>query len=255
MRYAIDTIPVIDAYSQKDICPFCHLHDTLQADCLEHYMGDSKMESDIRMATNEKGFCATHLRMMYTGQEGKLGLALMCSTHGQARLDKVAGAMTAIEEICARDESFFTRVRSSDSLNQQIDQLIHTLEDTGANCIVCERINTNLQRYYETAVYLWEHEPGFPRLAQENTRICMEHLPQLLRACKKSGVSKKQRAFIALNLSQFSQGIGKDLEDLDWFIRKFDYRNREEPWGDAKTALPRVINRLKGRIVFGENGN
>jgi hypothetical protein len=34
----------------------------------------------------------------------------------------------------------------------------------------------------------------------------------------------------------------KEMEDdLEWFVLKFDYRNIDAPWKNAKDALPRAI--------------
>ncbi len=29
--------------------------------------------------------------------------------------------------------------------------------------------------------------------------------------------------------------------ELEWFIDKFDYRHKDEPWGNSKDALPRAV--------------
>ena len=33
-------------------------------------------------------------------------------------------------------------------------------------------------------------------------------------------------------------------DDLEWFIDKFDYRHKDEPWKNSKDALPRAMNKL-----------
>ena len=33
-------------------------------------------------------------------------------------------------------------------------------------------------------------------------------------------------------------------EDVRWFVKKFDYRYDDEPWGDAKDAVERAIKFL-----------
>ena len=33
-------------------------------------------------------------------------------------------------------------------------------------------------------------------------------------------------------------------EDLAWFIKKFDYRFKNEPWNDSQTALKRMITKV-----------
>ena len=36
--------------------------------------------------------------------------------------------------------------------------------------------------------------------------------------------------------------------DVSWFVKKFDYRYDEEPWGNAKDAPERTIDFLNGKI-------
>ncbi|MDE6233520.1 MAG: hypothetical protein K2M60_09290, partial [Lachnospiraceae bacterium] len=33
-------------------------------------------------------------------------------------------------------------------------------------------------------------------------------------------------------------------KDLDWFIDKFDYRHKDEPWKNSKDALPRSLTKI-----------
>ena len=35
-------------------------------------------------------------------------------------------------------------------------------------------------------------------------------------------------------------------KDVSWFCKKFDYRYDDEPWYDAKDALPRAVKILSG---------
>ena len=61
----IYTIPVneaFDAAAEKPElgCPFCALYRKLQNDELDIILGASMMEPDVRIQTNEKGFCKEH---------------------------------------------------------------------------------------------------------------------------------------------------------------------------------------------------
>ena len=35
-------------------------------------------------------------------------------------------------------------------------------------------------------------------------------------------------------------------DDIDWFVKKFDYRYENEPWKNSKDALPRAITKVSG---------
>jgi hypothetical protein len=38
-------------------------------------------------------------------------------------------------------------------------------------------------------------------------------------------------------------------EDLDWFIDKFDYRYKDEPWKNSKDALPRMLQKVNSSDI------
>ena len=81
----IYTIPVNEAFeaSRDDAscgCPMCALYNKLENDELELILGASMMEPDIRIKTNEKGFCSRHFEQMFLAQK-RLPLALMLESH------------------------------------------------------------------------------------------------------------------------------------------------------------------------------
>ena len=64
MKERIYTIPVNDAFGIECDCPLCELEKQTTADLLGYYIGSSMMESDVRVTTNEKGFCNSHMAAM-----------------------------------------------------------------------------------------------------------------------------------------------------------------------------------------------
>ena len=81
----IYTIPVneaFDAVIEKPECgcPVCMLYKRLQEDELDIILGASMMEPDIRIRTNELGFCLTHYNMML-GRRRMLGMGLILESH------------------------------------------------------------------------------------------------------------------------------------------------------------------------------
>ena len=90
MKEQIYTIPVNTAFerSQADKscgCPFCTMKEILEKNELDLITGASMMEPDIRIKTNELGFCKKHYDMMLL-MKNRLGIALMLESH----LDEVS---------------------------------------------------------------------------------------------------------------------------------------------------------------------
>ena len=76
----IYTIRITEAMNQKCGCPLCTVEDKLEADELKRILGAAMMEPDVRIKTNEQGFCENHLERLL-GMSNKLSLALMLQTH------------------------------------------------------------------------------------------------------------------------------------------------------------------------------
>ena len=81
----IYTIPVNEAFeaSAADAscgCAFCALYRKLEENELELILGASMMEPDVRIKTNEEGFCKTHYDMMFV-RKNRLGMALTLESH------------------------------------------------------------------------------------------------------------------------------------------------------------------------------
>ena len=82
MRESILTIPINEVFEPKEGCPFCRMRDTVEQHICEYIMGAAMMEPDVRMETNEQGFCFTHFEMLMQ-QNNRLSLALMLNTYLQ----------------------------------------------------------------------------------------------------------------------------------------------------------------------------
>ena len=69
----IYTIRITEAMNQKCGCPLCTVEDKLDADELKRILGAAMMEPDVRIKTNEQGFCENHLERLL-GMSNKLSL-------------------------------------------------------------------------------------------------------------------------------------------------------------------------------------
>ena len=81
----IYTIPVNEAFEASAAdhalgCPFCAIYNKLEENELDLILGASMMEPDIRIRTNQEGFCRTHYDMMFV-RKNRLGMALTLESH------------------------------------------------------------------------------------------------------------------------------------------------------------------------------
>ncbi len=253
MRITIDTLPLWDAFRQTDICPYCHLESRMEELFIDTYLGESVMEPDVRVEVNAKGFCRSHYKQLFQQKTSKLGLALMTHTHLQEILHSVD---RHIEKLNACDEAGNTilkRATGSKDFSGALAEAASYASSSRDTCVVCERVAVHMERYYETALHMWESDNDFRKLFEQSRGFCIPHWGAQLAACKGVMITKKRAEFVS-KLNEIEKRSLSELEkDLEWFTRKFDYRNADKPWGNSKDALPRAINTIEGYTIKTES--
>ena len=225
------TIPVNEAFeaSAADAscgCALCALYRKLEEDELDLILGASMMEPDIRIKTNESGFCRTHYDMMFV-RKNRLGMALTLESH-LAELKK--------------------GIRDTGLGAGQGNKPIKRIGELEASCYVCNRIANNFEHMTDTAVYLWETDPDFAPKLRAQPYFCLPHYRKLLSYGQKRLGKKKQPEF-AKQCAAVVEGYMEKLEgDVSWFCKKFDYRYRDEPWNDSKDAVERAMKFLRSDL-------
>ena len=185
------------------------------------------MEPDIRIQTNEKGFCNNHLHKMYE-KGNRLPLALTLESH-LAEVEK--GLKTG---------GFFSRDIAAKSV-KYLDALEHS-------CYLCDRINATLERMVETTALLYGREPEFRKLFNEQRMFCLPHFRALLVKGREILDKKRYEDFVRDAFAVVS-GYAKELGgDVSWFCKKFDYRYEKEDWKNSKDAVERALDVLNGTV-------
>ena len=224
--YTITVGEAFDEVGQKPECgcPFCVLYRRLQNDEIDIILGASMMEPDIRIKTNEQGFCLTHYNIMLR-RKRMLGMGLMLESHLAEVEKKVAGPTL---------------------LGNKVQASVSALGRLESECYVCSRIERNLAAMIATAVYLFESDLDFPRRFAGAPYFCLPHYRRMMEYASKKMSKRAFRDFydvahgIEMKYIQSLQG------DVSWFCKKFDYRYDEEPWYNAKDSVYRSIKFLSG---------
>ena len=66
-----------------------------------------------------------------------------------------------------------------------------------------------------------------------------------------SGKTKEE--FIEATVKMFNDNMIRINEELAWFINKFDYKYKDEPWKNSKDSVPRAITKLNSIIIEEES--
>jgi len=183
------------------------------------------MEPDIRIQTNEKGFCAAHYRALFSAQK-RLPLALMLESH-----------LAEIEKKCRTPKI---------SLKDKTAAAAENWASFSGRCYVCDRTEFHLGKMFETACLLWEQDGEFRRKFSAQESFCLPCYTRLLQTAS-AFISKKKRGdFLEQAQEVELKKIAALKEDISWFCKKFDYRYADEPWKDSRDAVERTLRVLRG---------
>ena len=230
MLEKIYTIPINEAFDECAAdhakgCPFCALKERLENDELELILGASMMEPDVRIKTNEQGFCRRHLTEM-TVRKNRLGLALILESHlNGLREDMTDPGLAGL----------------TGGKGKKACERIGRLEKS---CYVCSRAEASLAHMFDNAAALWEAEREFAAKLKAQPYFCLPHYRRFIEAAR-ANVSKKRFADFYSDLSGVELAYFDELRgDVSWFVKKFDYRYDKEPWGNAKDSIERAVKFL-----------
>ncbi len=236
MKEKIYTIPVTDALKEAEFCPFCFMKNKLEKETLEYTLGPSYMEDDIRAVSDDLGFCERHYQTIMK-EQNKLGVALMSHTHIQ-KLIKDIEKLKNVD--AAPQKSLFKKVS-----NPQNSQIVEYLSKTSKTCYMCKRVEDTVDRYMNSFLYLFKSDSTIKELFINSKGMCYTHLAYILEKAQTTLTGDDYISFKDVVLNKEIENLKKLEGDLDFFIRKFDYKNNDIPWGDQKDVLSRVAINLK----------
>ncbi len=245
MKYELETIPVWDAYEKASPCPLCYLEAKAEDQYLSFYLGNSVMAPEMRVEVNETGFCRPHFHSMLL-RTGKLGLALMTSTHMAALRDVIVKQKKSLSSGLKRR---IFKTAGEDRLASFADNI----QRRNRECLVCRRLDNTVKNYFFTIVHLYKTNADFLPVFKQSKGVCLEHLPGLMRMAEDRLSGDTLQEFI-IDLLMLEERDMAGLEArLEEFTQKFDYRSDRSAMKDeVKRSLPESISKIIGRSPFPE---
>ncbi len=242
MKETIYTIPVTDGFNEGGECPFCNMYKTLDDASVDYMLGPAYMEDDIRMNTDEIGFCKEHYDKM-SKKQNVLGLALMLHTHFlkvTADLEKIAKS----QKPASQKSGLPFMKKKAASEGSTVSDHLYMLND---NCYICNRINGTFFRYIDTFFYLWKQNDEMGNKVKEGNGFCFKHFAMLLEKGREALNQQEYDKFYEVLFTVQLESMKRLCGELDWFIKKFDYRYANEPWGTAQDAVERAVVKASGK--------
>ncbi len=247
MKETIYTIPVNEAFETPCECPMCKLENRFENDRVNYYLGPSLMEPDNRIETNETGFCAKHFAMMYDTRANRLGLGLMIHTHMQEQNKKIEKlAKSAGETSDAPKKGFFDLLKGSSDNAEAAERLIKYVKEQQEECCICRDLVKTMERYCEVITYMYFAEKDFRVRFDGGMGFCMPHFAMLMEAAKKNLSGSKKEEFLGSLVKMQIANLKRIEGEVEWFTKKFDYRNQDADWGNSRDAVSRSIEKLTG---------
>lgn len=240
MKEQLHTIPVNEAFESGDECPFCYLERQVEQRTLRYAIGPgaSYMEPEIREITNREGFCREHLKMMYD-YGNALGNALILQTYFLYMMEQLDAQMDNYE--LPEKKSLFRRKKQETPK----DTMVPWLEEKLSSCFICKQIEENMSRYYAT-FYALIKEPEFREKVEGSKGFCMRHFLELMQRSEDYLPEKQRQWFREKVFSVQWENLNRVKDDLDWLIKKYDYRYAGEDWKNSRDALRRAMQKYQG---------
>lgn len=241
MKENIYTIPLMDAFKADDECPFCFLERMLEQQSIAFILGSAYMEDDVRMETDEAGFCRHHYKMMYD-YGNRQGNALILSTHFhklneelKAQIEKFKPKKTLLGQKFKKELPAVPQTTIGEWAEQKID-----------SCYVCNHLKASYPRYMDTFFDLYKKNPEFEALLKGSKGFCLLHFKDVAEAAQTKLSKARQEAFYNLIFQLMQDNFKRLEEEILWFTDKFDYRNKDKEWGNAKDSIQRCMQKAAG---------
>jgi len=253
MKEQIYTIPVTEAFRLECECPLCVLEKKFEDEYIAYVLGPFMMEPDGRIETNEKGFCRRHFEFLYNSQSNRHGLSLIIDTHLNQQNDAFKKAYENKIDQIKKDsdipllKSISKKISSKQNETEKfLDEVLLQLTNLEGKCTICSKLDYTMGRYIDVIFYLWVKEKEFKDLFSSKKGFCLKHLKQLLIGSKTYLNSRDLASFTIALFNMQINNMSRIQEEVNWFTKKFDYRNNDASWGNSKDAVPRSIQKISG---------
>lgn len=229
MKETICTIPINDIFSEVGGCPICRMRELVEKQYVEYITGSAMMAPNIRVITNEKGFCHHHYEMMINSGP-KLSNALLMQT----RLEFIKDNM----------------MPKSDSAKPSKSQL-DNIKNARNSCYVCDRIDNDIDHLLKSFYAQFAVDSNLREMLKAQEYICLNHYELLHRgATSKGGIkAKDMKEFCEITNALCKNYLDTLYGDVTHFTTMFDYRNAGGDWKNSKDSVERSVKFITSKKV------
>ena len=244
MKETLYTIPLMDAFNEEEECAFCVIERKLEQDALDYILGSGAayMQVDIREVTDKIGFCQKHFKDMFH-YGNALGNAIMLSSYYHRVNTQLAKRMESSP--LAKKTKLFKK-KSDDEEEEAKLSISAWIKDREEECQICGHFKDTYVRYLDTFFYMLKEDENFYKRVMQSKGFFLHHYAQIADGIEKH-LSGDFKAKTMKDINQLmKENMNRVEGDLNWFIEKFDYRNRDADWKNSRDALQRAMQKIGG---------
>lgn len=244
MKEKLYEIPFNDAMAADDECPFCFLERQTEQELMDFVLGScaSYMESDTREKTDQAGFCRIHQKKMFD-YGNALGNGWILKTYYKKLLKEMQEEFKSFtpEKTSLRD-----RLPLKAGKGKNLNTVGAWAAKKESTCYVCDQFSEIYERYVATFFHLYKKDAAFREKLKNSKGFCLHHFGDVLGGAEKYLKDGERKEFYPLLFDLMEQNMKRMSEDIDWFVEKFDYLNKDADWKQSKDALQRGMQKIRG---------
>ena len=238
MKQKIYDIPIWETYEEHITeCALCDIEKNLEKSFMDILFDDMLMTPFFAKQLQEFSFCSHHYEGLYRYKD-KLGLAIIVNNFLQCEKESLEKYKKQ-DNLTKKSGILKGLIKSREV--KQCDNI-----QIPKDCYLCKKIDENMPDYIEVLIMLWRKEQLFRELYSKSKGHCKKHFNMLFSFSGNYLSGDNEKTFKEITLAMQVENTDRLINELDWFISKYDYRFQNEPWKNSKDALPRCIKKLEG---------
>jgi hypothetical protein len=243
MKEKIYTIPVNEAFQADTECAVCYMLARIEERAVNSLVGpdNSYMQSDIRAKTDKSGFCAKHFQVLFK-YNNSLGLALMVETHLKRINKEMPGQIKTAKTSVKRGFLSKSTIKQSACAEYVKKQV--------CSCYICDIIENVFPMYMDTFIWLWKTEDSMKNAVKNGKGFCLQHFSLVMDTAAGKLSESEYEVFGAAAVAAQIENFRRIGEEVSWFVQKFDYRFKDEPWLNSRDSIQRAILKLSSTEVI-----
>lgn len=238
MKETIYTIPINEAFDKKCSCAICSIENKIENDEIDATLGPAMMEPDFRINSNHKGFCKTHYNSLLKNCKA-LPMALVLQTHIQQQNKDIFS-----KKIDFVSKSKFMKKQSDEHISAK--NITEHIEKVTNSCIICEKIQDIMNRYFDNIIYIWKTQDDFRNKFASQDGFCIPHFAKLLEYAINGLNESEFKEFYHTIMNMQEKYLKQYYNDISEFTMLFDHNNNSTPTDNVKNSIKRSVHIISG---------